>query len=306
MGKHRGGIRLPHGNRQRRAPAAFVGRPPHSSSSSVSPCQPTSATTPGKAPSTRRAHRAAEGNVRGARMRRQPMPTGTCGARPRHHHDPRAGMSRRAARTRIAGMREQGGLCRIARLGPGDGTTRSQEWRDRAAGGAAAPPSVTQRGRGERRRFTAPAPRVPLSPRPFGTAAAAGEVQWKNKLNRIKRPGHLGTGWRRRAGCRRSGGRRGTAAAAQGLCLPAAGRWDVAEPGPTSCLRWVPSAVPGRCPGAERNSPSASRPGQGPGGWISYPADCTAPSWPANKSGGGRPGGQVRLLAGSLLLSKAE
>lgn len=132
--------------------------PCSSSSSSVSPCQSISTAMPGGAPSTCRAHRAAEGDIQGAGMCRQPLPMGTRGAQPRHHHDTRARMSGRAARTRTAGMWEQGGLCRIPRLRPGDGNPRSQERWDQAAGRAAAPPSVTQRGRGECQRFTAPAP----------------------------------------------------------------------------------------------------------------------------------------------------
>lgn len=150
-----------------------------SSSSSVSPCQSITTTMPGEALSMCQAHRATEADVRGAGTHQQPLPPGTRGAPPHHHHAACAGMSGRAARTRTARMREQGELCRIPRLGPSDSTARSQERWDRAAGRAAALPSVTQRGRGEHRRFTAPAPRAPRSPRPFGTAAAAGEVECK-------------------------------------------------------------------------------------------------------------------------------
>jgi len=116
---------------------------------------------------------------------------------------------------------------------------------DQAGGRAAAPPSVTQRRRGERRRFTAPAPRAPRSPRPFGTAAAAGEVQCKNKLNRIKRPGHLGTG----------GGGKRDAAGAGALSARGGGR------GTWWSMGWGPSAAPGQCP-EPRGAPRA---GQGPG-----------------------------------------
>ena len=53
--------------------------------------------------------------------------TGTRGAWPRRRHDPHAATSGSAARMRTAGMREQGGLCRIPRHCEEPGSVRTKQ-----------------------------------------------------------------------------------------------------------------------------------------------------------------------------------
>lgn len=55
---------------------------------------------------------------------------------------------------------------------------------------------------------------------------------------------------------------------------------DVAGCRPARCPGSVPSAAARAMPRSRAEQPSRSSPGQGPGGWISDPADCTAPSCP--------------------------